>query len=222
MKTILLWLAGGFGGFCLLALLLSIGHGRYVRHTDRVYHEELSKTLRLGSEAFEDHGLIPPEFSCEQAGDGRDVSPPLAWSGAPEGAKSFVLIAIDPDIPSSAIQFAEFTHWALYNIPADVMELPARISHADLNELGIRIGRNGAGQKQFYPPCPLSGTHDYLFRLYALGIDGIQPKKENKRSLLAAMEGYVLAYGELTGRYQCQKFDMKTALRWNMTRMAQN
>ena len=52
-------------------------------------------TLKLVSSAFTEGGAIPKKYTCE----GQDVSPPLAWSGVPQGAKSLVLIVDDPDAP---------------------------------------------------------------------------------------------------------------------------
>ena len=68
----------------------------------------------LTSSAFQDGETIPRQFTC----DGNDLAPPLAWSEAPEGTRSFVLIMEDPDAPHGT-----FTHWLLYDIPATTTEL---------------------------------------------------------------------------------------------------
>lgn len=68
----------------------------------------------ITSSAFEDGDAIPRQFTC----DGSDVPPPLAWSDAPEGTRSFVLVTEDPDAPQGT-----FTHWLMYDIPATTMAL---------------------------------------------------------------------------------------------------
>jgi len=65
----------------------------------------------LESPAFKDDGRIPEKYTC----DGLDISPPLRWSGQPPETKSFAIIVEDPDAPGGI-----FTHWIIYNIPADV------------------------------------------------------------------------------------------------------
>ena len=73
----------------------------------------------LTSAAFKDGATIAGKYTC----DGVDVSPPLAWSGAPAGTRSFALIADDPDAPGGT-----WVHWVLYNLPAEVSELPENIA----------------------------------------------------------------------------------------------
>ena len=76
-------------------------------------------TLRLESEAFSEGGAIPRKYTCE----GEDISPPLAWAGISDGAKSLVLIADDPDAPDPKAPKMTWVHWVLYNIPADAAGL---------------------------------------------------------------------------------------------------
>ena len=71
--------------------------------------------MRLSSSAFPDGSSIPRRFTC----DGENVSPPLEWSGAPEGIRSFVLLCDDPDAPAGT-----WHHWAVYDIPASQTLLP--------------------------------------------------------------------------------------------------
>ena len=70
--------------------------------------------FELRSTAWEPGGAIPMDHSC----DGRDLSPPLSWTGTPENTKSFALIVDDPDAPAGT-----WVHWVLYDIPATVREL---------------------------------------------------------------------------------------------------
>jgi Raf kinase inhibitor-like YbhB/YbcL family protein len=141
----------------------------------------------------------------------------LAWANAPEGTRSWVLIAIDPDIPSSRTQFVEFVHWVLYDLPAETRSLPAQVSLHQLAELGAVMGRNGYGQRHYVAPCPVSGAHRYIYRLYALDIEDLQPRQDSKAGVWRAMQGHILAYGELVGLYQLQNTSgwgaMRRALR---------
>src|SRR5204862_7042659 len=89
----------------------------------------------LASAAFREGAVIPAKYTC----DGVDVSPPLSWSGAPAGTRSFALIAADPDAPAGS-----WVHWVLYNLPADVSELPENLAKVESLDLdGARPGRTG-------------------------------------------------------------------------------
>src|SRR5689334_4920515 len=109
----------------------------------------------LTSSAFAAGGAIPARFTC----DGDDVSPPLAWNGAPPGTASLVLIVRDPDA-------RDFAHWVAYEIPgATSGSLPEAIARSVPS---FRQGRNDFGKDGYGGPCPPSGTHHYVFRLAAL------------------------------------------------------
>ena len=77
-------------------------------------------SLTLKSTAFAADGEIPARYTCE----GEDVSPPLAWSGAPAGTKSFALVVDDPDAPDPAAPKMTWVHWVLYDIPASASTCP--------------------------------------------------------------------------------------------------
>jgi Raf kinase inhibitor-like YbhB/YbcL family protein len=77
-------------------------------------------TLSLTSPAFALNGNIPKEYTC----DGKDVAPPLEWSGAPAGTKSFALIVDDPDAPDPKAPKTTWVHWVLYDIPRVVDSAP--------------------------------------------------------------------------------------------------
>ncbi|KQC05274.1 MAG: hypothetical protein APR53_02335 [Methanoculleus sp. SDB] len=149
--------------------------------------------MTVTSAAFADGGLIPSEYTC----DGENLSPPLAFGGVPDGAVSLVLIADDPDAP-----FGTYTHWILYAVPPGTRVLPAGIGvSADLPD-GSMQGKNAAGVFGYSGPCPPPGNpHRYFFRIYALDIVPAIPGTADRPAVLAAMEGHVLAAGELMGRY---------------------
>ncbi|RXZ43698.1 YbhB/YbcL family Raf kinase inhibitor-like protein [Crenobacter cavernae] len=153
-------------------------------------------SLTLTSAAFAANGTIPVHLTCE----GRDVSPPLSWSGAPEGTQSFVLIVDDPDAPDPAAPRMTWVHWVLYNLPATTTELPE-----DVRALppGTREGLNDWQKTGYGGPCPPIGTHRYFHKLYAL--DTVLPDHINrptKDELMTAMHGHVLAQVELVGTYR--------------------
>jgi Raf kinase inhibitor-like YbhB/YbcL family protein len=154
--------------------------------------QETPMSIPLSSTAFAAGASIPADYSCK----GRSVSPPLAWSNTSPGTKSFALIMDDPDAPSGT-----FTHWVIYNIPAASVGLPEAIpTNGQLSD-GTLQGNNGAGRAGYTGPCPPSGTHRYFFKLYALDAMLGLSSGANKDQLLKAMQGHILAQGELMGTF---------------------
>ncbi|NIU49654.1 MAG: YbhB/YbcL family Raf kinase inhibitor-like protein [Thermoplasmata archaeon] len=145
--------------------------------------------MRLSSPAFEPNGSIPTRFAC----NGADVSPPLRWSGIPEGTETLALIVDDPDAPRGV-----WVHWVAYNLSPDPGGLEAAAS-GSLPE-PAREGRNSWGSTGYGGPCPPSGAHRYVFKLYALDAS-LDLDKPDKPALLQAMEGHTLGHAELVGRY---------------------
>ncbi len=120
--------------------------------------------MRLEIPAFRDGEWIPRIHS----GEGRDLSPPLSWSGAPQGTRSFVLILDDPDAPPGL-----WVHWVLFDIPADVHELPAGLPRTPILENGSRQGNcwgvTSFSRMGYHGPLPPPGQpHRYRFTLSAL------------------------------------------------------
>ena len=150
--------------------------------------------LTVSSLAFSNGDRIPAKFTCQ----GQDVSPPLAWGNPPAGTRSFALIVDDPDAPAGI-----FTHWVLFNIPADSRTLPEAVpAQAELSG-GARQGKNDSGRTGYYGPCPPpGGQHRYQFTLYALDKMLDLAAGASKKQLLSAMQGHILAQGRLTGTYQ--------------------
>jgi hypothetical protein len=153
--------------------------------------------MTLTSAAFEHEGRVPRKYTCE----GDDMSPPLVWSGVPEGARSLALIVDDPDAPDPAAPKMTFVHWVLYNLPVDAGGLAENAAAAGL-PAGAREGMNDFGRTRFGGPCPPIGRHRYFHKLYAL--DQVLPDlgAPTKEALLQAMEGHVLAEAQLMGTYQ--------------------
>ena len=145
---------------------------------------------------FDMKEVIPVEYACH----GEDLSPPLRWTAGPKGTQSFVLIMDDPD----AVPVAGYVwdHWVLYNIPADVLSLPAGIPADPELPDGSRHGKNSFGLLGYGGPCPPGGqTHQYVFSLYALDIVLQLDAGLTKEQLLEAIEGHILDQGTLTGVY---------------------
>ena len=156
-----------------------------------------SMAMTLVSGAWEPGGSIPPRFTC----DGSNVSPPLAWSNVPIGAKSLVLVVSDPDAPDPAAPKMTWVHWVLYNLPGDAKGLREAIASAGL-PTGTLEGNNDWGKTGYGGPCPPIGRHRYVHTLYAL--DTVLPElaRPTRARLLDAMAGHVLESAELIGTYQ--------------------
>jgi Raf kinase inhibitor-like YbhB/YbcL family protein len=158
---------------------------------------ETAPMLTLTSPAFVAGQPIPRKYSCE----GDDRSPPLRWSGAPAGTKSFALVVDDPDAPDPKAPRMTWVHWVLFNVPATVTELAEGVSSSGL-PAGTVEARNDFARTRFGGPCPPIGRHRYFHKIYAL--DAMLPagKVADKAALEAAMKGHVLAQAELIGTYQ--------------------
>ncbi len=150
--------------------------------------------LSLSSTAFREGDQIPIKYT----GDGQDISPPLAWSQPPQQTQGFALVVDDPDAPLRV-----FTHWVLFNLPANVRQLPEGIPAQGQLENGALQGKNDFGKTGYGGPSPPSGSaHRYRFTLYALDKPLDLGADASKKQVLGAMEGHILAQGQLTGTYQ--------------------
>ena len=143
------------------------------------------KELTVKSVAFQNNQRIPLKYTC----DGEGVNPPLKINGVPYETKSLALILEDPDAPSGM-----FTHWLVWNISPTEEILENSVP-------GIQ-GKNSSGRTSFAKPCPPSGTHRYIFRVYALDTELKLDEGASRRDLEQAMQDHVIAKGELTGLYR--------------------
>ena len=151
--------------------------------------------MSITSIAFAPNGSIPSLHTCE----GRNVSPPLTWSGVPATARSLVLIVDDPDAPDPAAPRMTWVHWLLYNLPADTTGLPEA---AQSFPAGTLAGLNDWQRAGYGGPCPPIGRHRYFHKLYALDVVLPDLKMPNKKSLEQAMQGHIVAEAQLVGSYQ--------------------
>src|SRR5262245_30852636 len=132
---------------------------------------------------------------------GERFSPALEWSGAPDGTKSFAVLMEDPDAKSPK----PYVHWLLYNVPGSTMRLdesvPAVMRLDDPS--GALQGRNSRGQIGYMGPRPPAGDppHHYHFQVFALDTIPNLPSGFNRHALLKAMQGHVLAKGDLVGTF---------------------
>jgi len=149
--------------------------------------------FEISSPAFAKGEAIPSDFSC----DGRDVSPALTWTEPPAGTQSFALIMDDPDAPMGT-----WVHWVIFNIPASTRNLTEGTPTDPQLSDGSLQGKTSAGSSGYHGPCPPSGTHRYFFKLYALDTVLSLSSKADKKELLAAMEGHILANAELMGTFK--------------------
>lgn len=154
--------------------------------------------IQIASDAFQPNQQIP----ARHTGDGDDLSPPLSWSGAPPETRQFALIMDDPDAPRPQ----PWVHWVIYGIPAGTTSLREGIAQTERldDPPGALQGRNTWGTIGYRGPAPPRGhgTHHYRFRLYALGEALELAPGLDKDELLGAMQGRVLAEGELVGTYR--------------------
>ena len=153
----------------------------------------------LESPAFPPNGPIPAAYTCEAS----DTSPPLRWSGAPAGTKSFALVIDDPDAPDPAAPKMTWVHWVLYNIPASTTTLAEGAAKSGLPQ-GTIAGMNDFRRTEYGGPCPPIGTHRYFHKLYALDTE-LSIAKPDKTELEKAMAGHVLGQTVLIGTYRKQR-----------------
>jgi len=172
-----------FAWLPLLAALISllVGCGK---------ESMVAASISVSSPAFSSGGAIPAKYTCS----GADVSPALSWTGTPGGAHSLVLTVIDPDAPGKP-----FVHWVIFNLPPASSDL----SEGAAPPRGGVQGRNDFGSNGYGGPCPPPGpAHHYHFKIYALDTMTSLPEGASNSSLQEAINGHVLATGEIVGTFK--------------------
>jgi Raf kinase inhibitor-like YbhB/YbcL family protein len=156
--------------------------------------------FNLASSAFNPNASMPAKYTCE----GTNISPPLAWSGAPASAKSYALIVEDPDAPDPAKPTRVVSHWVAYNIPASATSLSENASNKGM-PAGSAQGSNEGSKPIYMGPCPPIGRHRYFFKLFALDtmLKGLSNPK--KADLEKAIQGHVVGNAVLIGTYEKTK-----------------
>lgn len=158
------------------------------------------KPISVTSPTIKEGAPIPLDHTA----DGKNVSPALAWTGAPAGTKEFALICEDPDAPTPQ----PFVHWVAYKIPATAKGLPEQLPTdpaaalpADLT--GMLQGNSGFRRPGYFGPRPPAGkVHHYHFIVYALDAPVDLPAGATKAQLVEAMKGHIIGQGELVGTYE--------------------
>ncbi|MCW8141451.1 MAG: YbhB/YbcL family Raf kinase inhibitor-like protein [Planctomycetota bacterium] len=162
--------------------------------------KQVIRKLQLRSPAFSPGERIPRRHA--RPPEGLDASPPLTWSLVPEGARELVLICDDPDAPSAE----PWVHWVAYRIPAAARALAEGIPKDERpgNPEGMLQGQNSWGRVGYGGPQPPvgHGTHHYHFRLFAIDTHLSLGPGATKEEVLQAIDGHVLAEGELVGTYE--------------------
>ena len=201
----------------LVGLLIATGCGG--NETEYRLEQQVASTIEVTSSAFAEGERIPVPYTCI----GEQLSPPVQWSNVPAGTQSLALLFEDPDFFSKRFQRSQgdagsvvpWALWIVYSIPSDVIEIEASNSiSADVLPTGAREGTNGYDEIGYRAPCPPptvlqgrqggkgGGEHDYVFKLYALDADvGLEPGP-TRNGLLRAIDGHILASGQLMGRYR--------------------
>ena len=144
----------------------------------------MTESLTVTSSAFGEGEAIPAKHGCDAA----DVSPALAWSGAPDERTAFAIIVDDPDARG-------FVHWLAADIPAGTTSLE------EGSTVGVQ-GTNDFGRPGYGGPCPPSGSHRYVFTVHALSETLNLSAGFSADELRAAMEGRILASGQLSGTFE--------------------
>ena len=142
--------------------------------------------MKVTSKAFEDGGMISAKYTC----DGDDINPPLSISDVPAKTQSLALIVDDPDAP-----IGDWVHWLVWDIDAKTTGIKE-------DSVPGTEGTNDFRRTKYGGPCPPSGTHRYMFKVYALDARLNLPQSTTKKSLQAAMQGHILSEARLSGKYK--------------------
>ena len=145
-------------------------------------------TLTVLSPVFENNSTIPSKYTC----DGVNVTPPLFIEHVPAGAKSLALIVDDPDAPAGI-----WVHWVLWNIHPETKEITENSVPK-----GAQQGMNDFRKQPYSGPCPPSGTHRYVFKIYALDTILTLSPHATKTDLEKSMKGHIIEQAHITGLYK--------------------
>ena len=168
-------------GAIILLLLIILITGCAAKETTKQTIQD--KKMKLTTDAFQNGDMIPKKYTCQ----GEDISPHLKWEDAPENTKSFALILDDPDAPSGT-----WVHWLIKDIPKDAREIK------EDSVPGTEVD-NSWGRPNYGGPCPPSGVHRYIFRLFALDVETFDVI--GKEDFYKRVEQYKIEESVLLGRY---------------------
>lgn len=145
--------------------------------------------FQLLSPAFKEGQAIPKKYTCKD----QNINPPLNIVGPPVDAKSFALIMHDPDAIGG-----DFVHWTMWNLDRSTEAIEE--GHPPVNAIE---GANGTDKSGYIGPCPPtgSGTHHYIFELYALNSNPGISAGTSVKDFKNALQGRIVADTKLTGLY---------------------
>lgn len=144
--------------------------------------------MKIISPSFENNQTMPVNYTC----DGGGINPPLEFSDIPEKTQSLALFCTDPDAPSG-----DFIHWVIFNMKSNITTMAEGQTPAE-----AIIARNSTGKNNYVPPCPPSGTHRYIFKLYALDTILSLDTNATKKDIEEASQNHILDESELIGLYK--------------------
>lgn len=142
---------------------------------------------------------MPRKYTCQ----GDEVSPELIWMELPEGTKSLVLFMYDVSIPTDWLRLTTIDHWVVYNIPPNLMGLPENVPDEQRLENEVLQGKRYMNKIGYMGPCPLFGTHLYVFKLYALNkMLEIEPENATRAKLTQTMKTKIIDKTVYAGKYR--------------------
>ncbi len=181
----------------IILILIIIIFGGMVFATARLNNNKLDlkfnlpRIMQLSSSAFGNNQLIPAKYTCDDV----DISPPLSIADVPANAKSLVLIVNDPDSVGG-----NWIHWMVWNIDPSTREIAENSVPT-----GVTEGTNSFGKTSYGGPCPPSGTHRYVFNLYALDVVLNLSSDAKNQDVEEAMSNHIIDQATLIGLYQKTK-----------------
>lgn len=148
---------------------------------------------------FPDGGLMPRKYSCQ----GEEMSPEVEWMEMPKVTKSLVLFMYDVSVPMDFLRLFTIDHWVVYNIPPEVDGFPEGVSEEIIIEKGARQGLRWGGRRNYMGPCPLAGTHLYVFELYSLKkMLDLKASDEFRKKINEKMQSLIIEKSVYSGKYR--------------------
>jgi len=147
---------------------------------------------------------VPEKYTAKAFGcSGGNVSPALAWHGAPQGTQSFVLTLFDPDERSTP---SGWWHWVVFDLPPSTDHLDENAGALNTRSLpaGTQQGRSDLGEDAYHGPCPAAGDppHRYVFTLYALDVAKLPVAPESSGAMVTSVvQDHLLGKAVFTAHY---------------------
>ncbi len=159
-------------------------------------HQQVNGSLQVNSTTVA-AGAIPEKCGCKGLG----ISPQISWTDPPPRTQSLALIMDDKDAIVGHFHRHYFVHWLAFDMPSDKRQLTEGLPRQPLSD-GTQQGKNDVGEFGYSGPCPNAGsTHHYAITVYALDTKLGLPVETKGRQLLTAIDGHILAWGQIVGTY---------------------